>query len=860
MKTEIRIIVGAMIAIFVGALNIQGQGTPFTYQGRLIDGPGAASGSYDLRFGLYDDANAGVRQGSAVTNSATVISNGLFTVLLDFGANTFSGAGRWLEVAVRTNGVGDFTLLTPRQPIVPTPYAHYSLNAGSATVATTAGTAASVPAANIMGRIPFDALPPNLVTNGAAGVNLTGAFSGDGAGVTNVNLMGISDNGAVSWSTNFFLLSSSPAVGASPNSVASGDVNRDGKMDLITANFSANTLTVLTNNRAGGFAISTTVAVGPNPACVVAVDVNRDGWVDLVSANNTYSFVSNTAVYTLSVLTNNRVGGFVLSSSPVVGGMPEAVIAADVDKDGLIDLISANYYDATLSVLTNNRNGGFALSSSPVVGYQPYCVVAADVNRDGKIDLISANEGQSTLTVLTNNGKGIFELSATLPVGTGPEWVTAADVNGDAWVDLISANYYADTLTVLTNDHAGGFATASSPSAGGVCSFVMAADLNGDGRPDLVSGNSSTLGVLENLGGGQFNLYASLAVGRGSASVVAMDVNADGRLDLISANAGSNTLSVLINQATPFLATFTGSGAGLSNQNATGISIGTLADARLSTNVALRAGGNVFTGNQGIGATLPVTPLHVKSVSNECEISIESGSVGGHRWSLQSSGPSSGSSFQILDRTMGQSRMTIDAGGSVSVTGRVGIGISAPQTPLHVVGAAGSQLRLQEGAQGNFWNLYTDGASAFSGVAGNLVLYSGEPWPNVPFGYFSKLNATYFASSDISLKKDINNLDGVLDRLLKLRPVSYRFKAAPDTSPATFGLIAQEVEPLFPEVVGESGGVKALGYTEFVPITIRAVQELSERLAQELKKRDAENAELKTRLENLEKRLNQGTK
>ena len=102
------------------------QGTAFTYQGRLTDGGNPANGSYDLRFGLFDVTNDPV--GGLLTNSATAVSNGLFTVTLDFG-NQFPGGARLLEIAARTNGGGAFITLTPRQPLDPTPYSIYSENA-----------------------------------------------------------------------------------------------------------------------------------------------------------------------------------------------------------------------------------------------------------------------------------------------------------------------------------------------------------------------------------------------------------------------------------------------------------------------------------------------------------------------------------------------------------------------------------------------------------------------------------------------------------------------------------------------------------------------------------------------------------
>jgi hypothetical protein len=100
------------------------QGTAFTYQGRMNDGANPAAGIYDLRFAIYDSLTAGARQGNFVTNSAVSVSNGLFTVTLDFGAGIFTGPARWMEIAVRSGAI--YTNLVPRQPVTPTPYAIYS--------------------------------------------------------------------------------------------------------------------------------------------------------------------------------------------------------------------------------------------------------------------------------------------------------------------------------------------------------------------------------------------------------------------------------------------------------------------------------------------------------------------------------------------------------------------------------------------------------------------------------------------------------------------------------------------------------------------------------------------------------------
>src|SRR5207249_8296157 len=107
-------------------LSSSAQGSAFTYQGRLNEGASPATGTYDLRFTIFDFLSGGNALGGPVTNAGTVVSNGLFAVTLDFGVGVFSGPARWLEIGVRTNAGGAFTSLAPRQPLTPSPYAIYA--------------------------------------------------------------------------------------------------------------------------------------------------------------------------------------------------------------------------------------------------------------------------------------------------------------------------------------------------------------------------------------------------------------------------------------------------------------------------------------------------------------------------------------------------------------------------------------------------------------------------------------------------------------------------------------------------------------------------------------------------------------
>jgi pectin methylesterase-like acyl-CoA thioesterase len=116
--------------------------TAFTYQGQLKDASGPVSGNCDFQFGLWDALTDGAQVSTTLEKSNVLVSEGLFTVQLDFGADAFNGSARWLEIAVSCpSGVGVYNTLTPRQPLSPAPYASYALAAGAANTAGSADTA-----------------------------------------------------------------------------------------------------------------------------------------------------------------------------------------------------------------------------------------------------------------------------------------------------------------------------------------------------------------------------------------------------------------------------------------------------------------------------------------------------------------------------------------------------------------------------------------------------------------------------------------------------------------------------------------------------------------------------------------------
>jgi hypothetical protein len=167
----------ALLSILDPQLFAAPLGTAFTYQGRLNDAGAPAQGIYDLRFGLHDALANGNAVGDVLTNTGTLVASGLFTATLDFGPGVFTGDARWLEIGVRTNGSpDDFTMLSPRQPLMPAPYAMLAGNVPAGAISSAQLAPGAVNASNIMsGTITAQQLAPNsafsnLYAGGQSGV------------------------------------------------------------------------------------------------------------------------------------------------------------------------------------------------------------------------------------------------------------------------------------------------------------------------------------------------------------------------------------------------------------------------------------------------------------------------------------------------------------------------------------------------------------------------------------------------------------------------------------------------------------------------------------------------------------------
>jgi hypothetical protein len=240
------------------------------------------------------------------------------------------------------------------------------------------------------------------------------------------------------------------------------------------------------------------------------------------------------------------------------------VTAADVDGDGLLDLVAANRDGNYLTLFFQTAPGGFSADRSLTLGdrtvtSEPACVQAADLDADGDLDLVSANAGGNDLTIFYRVSPEAREPSAWRPVrvpvpGGKPAWVTTADLDGDGRLDLTSANVDGDNLSVFFRAGGGRFTAQPDETLGDSTTLsgpvsVVAADLDGDGDLDLAAANQAgnDLAIFLQTSPRTFTLGSPLGDAGsplGPVSVRAGDLDGDGDLDLVSANQAGDNLTI----------------------------------------------------------------------------------------------------------------------------------------------------------------------------------------------------------------------------------------------------------------------------------------------------------------------------
>jgi len=305
-----------------------------------------------------------------------------------------------------------------------------------------------------------------------------------------------------------------------PEKVALGDVNLDGKLDIAVASCSGTRIPVLFGDGAGNFTdpdLLTDITDFPN--AVAIADLNGDGRPDLIAASGGIGGK-------VEVLLGNTtpIGTFRTVTSIAVGNTPWFVGVGDFNRDDKPDLAVANADSNSVSILLNTGSGTSAsFSRSDItLGTNPYSIAVSDLNRDGKLDLVVANFGSAQVYILQGAGDGSFSNLGPTSGLNGAFSVAVGDLNRDGIPDLAVAEETND-VAVLPGNGVGTFGNPVEYPAGSqpfaLTRGVAIADFNRDGRLDLAVLNQGrdNVGILLN-GGAPAPVITSLSPTSGPAT------------------------------------------------------------------------------------------------------------------------------------------------------------------------------------------------------------------------------------------------------------------------------------------------------------------------------------------------------
>ncbi len=333
---------------------------------------------------------------------------------------------------------------------------------------------------------------------------------------------------------------------STPASYAVGDVNNDGKPDLVELNKANATaigpIAVFLNNGAGGFAapINITDSTGLSPNVVLIGDFNKDGFPDLALANDG---ISNGIQIRLGNGTGNFPTGTYLPAERGVSAM----VVGDFNGDGNLDLAGiGNSND--LRVYNGNGLGGFAAVTPYTTSFSANDIVVSDFNVDGKPDLAVVCSG--LINIFLNNGAGVFTLAPNITGIGNPNRIVTADFNRDCIPDLaISSVSTGNTVKIILGNGSGGFGAPITIAITNQPEYMTVGDFNRDKKVDLAIRRSGTTAGQANftilLGNGagdfglqQFELTLPIPTSSVAPRLAVIDANLDGKLDIVIGRQG----------------------------------------------------------------------------------------------------------------------------------------------------------------------------------------------------------------------------------------------------------------------------------------------------------------------------------
>lgn len=325
---------------------------------------------------------------------------------------------------------------------------------------------------------------------------------------------------------------------------AVGDVDNDGKPEIVTVNPSSLAVKVLENNGSGSFNPPGTHTTGDTPSAVATGDLNGDGHADVV--------VADAGDNNVEVWLGNGDGSFQAPNTYSVGANPQRVILADVNGDGKLDLITGNFGDGSVSVRLGNGDGTFRAESRYDAGEAVVGLAVADMDQDGNPDLVVGNSVVNTVNILLNKGNGTFAPRKAYPASNIVDDLAVGDVNHDGFPDVVTVG---GAVSVLFNDKNGGLepvplnaANISTHLYPGSGYRVALADLDHDGNLDIlvVDYSNSQLDVLRGNREGFFQRPPQpYLTCNNPLGIAVADINNDGNLDAVVTCTGSHTVATM---------------------------------------------------------------------------------------------------------------------------------------------------------------------------------------------------------------------------------------------------------------------------------------------------------------------------
>jgi hypothetical protein len=336
--------------------------------------------------------------------------------------------------------------------------------------------------------------------------------------------------------------------------IISKDLTGDGKLDIIVGTRESRGggfFSVLINKGNGNYYKIPSYSVGMVPECISAQDLNKDGYADLVTSN----FSSNS----ISVLLGNGNGTFKSKVDYPVGTSPASVVSSDLNNDGKLDLAVANMYSNSISVLLGNGDGTLQSSVNFSGSQNPVCLKTGDFDNDGNSDVavsdVTTEDG--SLLIFKGYGNGTLQLTATYAGYLGwahgelyryCNWLTVGDFNKDGNLDIAATSYTdGHTVKIFLGNGDFTFSTPVDYAVTGYPSCIIAADLNEDGNLDLSTADAgqSNVSILLGIGDGTFHPSIQYQPGGSPYFLAAGDIDNDNHTDLIVANYYTSNVSIL---------------------------------------------------------------------------------------------------------------------------------------------------------------------------------------------------------------------------------------------------------------------------------------------------------------------------